>query len=252
MVDELLDSELNSHLQFLKEKAEADLQLELTDEHLTKFHLYTRMLLEWNERINLTAITEPREIIIKHFLDSLVFVKLLTKSFSEKAILLGDLGTGAGFPGIPIKILLPDLHVVLIDSLAKRINFLDEVCTSLSLTNIELFHARAEDAGRDTRYREQFDVIVARAVAELPVLLEYTVPLLKVGGLLLAAKGINPERELASARNALQALSSQLEGLERYGLAEEAEHRSLLMIKKLAHTPSKYPRQAGKPKKNPL
>jgi 16S rRNA (guanine527-N7)-methyltransferase len=252
MLENDFQTEIFKQLKFLKEKAFLGLDLELTDHQLEKFALYTNLLLEWNEKINLTAITDLREIMVKHFLDSLVYVRWLKKYYPKGKILLGDLGTGAGFPGIPLKILLPDIEVILIDALAKRITFLKKVIADLELLKIKTFHARAEDFGRDLEYRESFDVIVARAVAELPVLLEYASPLLRIGGRLMAAKGINPEEELRSAGKALQVLNCSYEHLEKYSLAEGADHRSLLVIKKIGPTPAKYPRQAGKPKKSPL
>ena len=252
MLENNFKIEIKRHLLTLKTKAQLDLDLELSDDQLQKFALYTNLLLEWNEKINLTAITDLGEIMIKHFLDSLVYVRWLKKYYPGGRILLGDLGTGAGFPGIPIKILLPEIQIILIDALAKRIAFLKEVIADLKLTEILTFHARAEDLGRDPNYREAFDLIVARALAELPVLLEYASPLLKIEGRLIAAKGIDPEDEIRSASKAFQVLNCQHEHLEKYRLAEGADHRSLIIIKKVGHTPAKYPRQAGKPKKAPL
>lgn len=246
------DCDISQHLSFLKDMAQEKLELELTNQQLEKFQLYTRLLLEWNERVNLTAITELDEIMTKHFLDSLVFVKLLAKYYPKGEILLGDLGTGAGFPGIPVKILLPKAKIVLIDSLAKRINFLNEVIAKLQLDCVEAVHARAEEIGRNLKYRESFHVIVARAVAELPVLLEYGSPLLMVGGRIFAAKGVDPEQEIDSAKKALQALNCKVEYLEKYKLADGADHRSMIVIKKIGKTPANYPRQPGKPKKSPL
>lgn len=252
MVELDLDLDIRKQADYLKRMAREELDLELSQEHLAKFSLYTALLLEWNEKINLTAILDPREIMIKHFLDSLVFGKWLKKYYANEDIVLADLGTGAGFPGIPLKVIFPDIQVVLIDALAKRINFLNEVIFKLNLNKIETFHARAEDAGRDNKYREGFDIVVARAVAELPVLLEYASPLLKVGGNLIAAKGVDPEGEIRSAQKALHVLRCECVHLEKYRLAVGADHRSLIFIKKIGPTPAKYPRQPGKPKKNPL
>ncbi len=253
MPDKGLTNDIANQLELLRYMARESLDIELTDAHLIQFSVYIDLLLEWNERINLTAITEPGDIIIKHFLDSLVFVKWLEKYYpQQQEILLGDLGTGAGFPGIPIKILLPRINVVLIDALAKRINFLNKVSLSLNLLGVETYHARAEDFGRDLKYRGTFDLIVARAVAGLPVLLEYSSPLLKVGGRFFAAKGLDPESEILAAQKAMQILNCEVEYFAKYRLADGADYRSLLIIKKTGPTPGKYPRQAGKPKRNPL
>jgi len=252
MFDIKQKAELRTQLEMLRVKAREQLNIDLTDEQLDKFSSYTYLLLEWNEKVNLTAITELSDIIIKHFLDSLVFVKWLNKYYHNQKFILGDLGTGAGFPGIPIKIVLPDVKVILIDALAKRLNFLSEVNSQLDLKNIETCHARAEDIGRDIKYRQIFDVVVARAVAELPVLLEYSTPLIKVGGRIFSAKGVDPEQEVTSSKNALKVLNCEVEHIEKYRLAEGADNRSIIVVRKSANTPAKYPRQAGKPKKDPL
>lgn len=252
MADIMLNEQMSYLLQDLKYKTHEILNLELTDSHLQQFEKYTALLLAWNQKMNLTTITEPSEIMIKHFLDSLVFVKWLDNRKSPNKLVLGDIGTGAGFPGIPIKILRPDINVLLIDSLKKRTFFLNEVINQLELNSINVIHSRAEDIGRDKLYRESFDIITARAVAELPVLIEYAIPLLKVGGMLYAAKGIEPDKEISAAQNALKLLNSKIEQLEQYRLTEDAAYRSLVIIRKTEKSSEKYPRQAGKPKKNPL
>lgn len=241
-----------SHGELLRQKAFDEFEISLSDAQISRFIHYGRMMLEWNEKINLTAITDPEEIIIKHFLDSLVFVKWAAKLYPAGNFNFADLGTGAGFPGIPFKILYPEVRVVLIDSLAKRLTFLNEVIKQLELTKIETCHARAEDIGRDKQFREMFDIVSARAVAELPVLLEYTIPLLKRNGRLFAAKGVEPEKEIGLAERAMKILNCQVEHLDKYSLGEKADHRCLIIIKKLKHTLPIYPRQAGKPKKSPL
>ncbi len=235
-----------------KDKARESFGIELSESQIKQFFNYGELLLEWNNKINLTTIIDPEEIVIKHFLDSLVFVKWLRYLYSSTQLSLADLGTGAGFPGIPIKIIEPGVRVVLIDSLAKRLGFLQEVISSLGLDDIATYHSRAEDIGRDIKFRETFEVTTARAVAELPVLLEYTSPLLKIGGRLLAAKGLEPEREIISAEKALKVLNCEHEYLDKYSLGDGADYRSLIIIKKMGHTPPGYPRQPGKPKKNPL
>jgi len=244
--------EITKQMQLLAKRALDGFGLELTIDQINYFIKYTFLLLEWNEKINLTAITDPEDIVIKHFLDSLVFVQWINHYYKTQRIKVGDLGTGAGFPGIPIKIVLPDVELILIDALAKRITFLNEVIKALNLAHVETIHSRAEDIGRDPEHREGFDLLTARAVAELPVLLEYASPLLRVGGRLFAAKGVDPEDEINSAQNALRLLNCEVEHLVKYRLADGADHRSLIIIKKVAATPAKYPRQAGKPKKNPL
>lgn len=235
-----------------KDRAKEYFGIELSESQVEMFFNYGELLLEWNSKINLTTITDPEEIVTKHFLDSLVFVKWIRHLYSSSRVSLADLGTGAGFPGIPIKIIEPGVRVVLIDSLAKRLSFLQEVINNLELKDIETYHSRAEDIGRDTKFRETFEITTARAVAELPVLLEYTSPLLKVGGRLLAAKGLDPEREIKSAEKALQVLNCEYEHLDKYSLGNGADYRSLIIIKKMSRTPSGYPRQPGKPKKSPL
>lgn len=253
MIDEETSYHIRLELETLEVKARQLLGLEVTGGQLNKFFQFAHLLLEWNEKINLTAITSPADMVIKHFLDSLVFVKWLkTYAYTTDHFVLGDIGTGAGFPGIPVRIMLPDLQIVLIDALAKRINYLDEIIFRLGLDNIRTCHARAEDIGRDRNYRESFDVIMARAVAELSVLLEYSSPLLKINGRLFAAKGVEPEREIEAAGQAIHILHCKLEKLEKYSLADEAQHRALLVFLKTGHTPGEYPRQAGRPKKVPL
>jgi len=246
------NQKISWHVNALKDMAMAYWGLDLSETQIKQFAAYTVMLLDWNKRINLTAITDPEQIMIKHFLDSMAFVKKLDYYYAQKEILLADIGTGAGFPGIPIKILRPQINITLIDSLAKRIAYLDHVIEGLNLTGIKATHARAEDIGRDKEHREVYDVVVARAVAELPVLLEYCTPLLKIGGRFIAAKGLDPEREISLAKNALNVLNCQIEYYENYKLAEGADHRSLIVVKKTAKTLAQYPRKPGKPKKDPL
>ncbi|MGI6450811.1 MAG: 16S rRNA (guanine(527)-N(7))-methyltransferase RsmG [Desulfitobacteriia bacterium] len=252
MEEHKLELDLNLQKEKLSRQASQELNLKLSPKQLEQFSVYTKLILAWNERINLTAITDLEQIRVKHFLDSLIFAKKLQEHYPEQRIYLADLGTGAGFPGIPLKIVRPELEVVLIDALAKRINFLTEVIETLKLTGIRAYHARAEDIGKDPDFRERFDVVTARAVAELPVLLEYAIPLLKVGGRLLAAKGMEPESELQAAAKAMQILNCRMEQLDKYSLGQGADYRAMFSIQKVKPTPAKYPRSAGKPKKNPL
>ena len=176
----------------------------LSEEQLQKFYKYMKLLLEWNEKINLTAIIEPKEIILKHFIDSLSIIKYIKNKNS-----LVDVGTGAGFPGIPIKIVLPEIKVILIDSLNKRITFLNEVISQLDLKYIEAVHSRVEDFARNKEYREKFDVATARAVAQLPIILEYLIPLTKVKGNIICMKGNKIDEEIKKSKKAISVLGEK-------------------------------------------
>ncbi|MHB8073472.1 16S rRNA (guanine(527)-N(7))-methyltransferase RsmG [Desulfosporosinus fructosivorans] len=219
---------------------------ELSDLQVTKLCNFGDLLLDWNQRINLTRITEPHEVILKHFIDSMVLGKFIN------GLTFADLGTGAGFPGVPLKILRPDLDIVLMDSLKKRLDFLDVVIQALDLKGIKTVHARVEDFGRNVHYRGHFDTVSSRAVARLPVLLEYALPVLKVNGLLLAPKGSQYEIEVTESKRALLLLGGSIEGIEHFNLGEGAEYRAIIRIRKVKETPSEYPRQAGTPAKDPL
>lgn len=214
-----------------------------------KLERYRDLLLEWNENVNLTAITDPDEIRIKHFEDSLTCLE--TGLFFPGAKVI-DVGTGAGFPGLPLAMARPDISVTLLDSLKKRLLFLDEVITRTETTNAKTVHARAEDGGRDKKLREQFDIVVSRAVSMLSVLCEYTLPYLKVGGTLIAMKGPSAEEELAEAQNAIKVLGGGDVTLQKTALEDESLSHCLVMIKKVRPTPTTYPRKAGTPTKNPL
>ncbi|OLN34025.1 16S rRNA (guanine(527)-N(7))-methyltransferase RsmG [Desulfosporosinus metallidurans] len=218
----------------------------LTESQNAQFCLYGDLLQEWNQRMNLTRITEPHEVILKHFIDSMILTRFLSGSC------FADLGTGAGFPGVPLKILRPELDVILMDSLKKRLGFLDIVIDRLNLTGIMTVHARTEDFGKDPLYRGHFDTVSSRAVARLPVLLEYALPVLKINGLFLAPKGSQTDNELAESQKALKVLGGEVEGIERYSLGEGAEYRAVVLIRKVKQTPLQYPRQPGVPVKNPL
>jgi len=229
--------------------------LELTHKHLgynlsklqvTHFCNFGDLLIDWNQRLNLTRITEPLDVILKHFIDSMVLSKFI---IGESFV---DLGTGAGFPGIPLKILHPELNIVLVDSLKKRLDFLDVVIETLALKKIKTVHARAENFGRDVHYRGHFDTVSSRAVARLPVLLEYALPVLKVNGLLLAPKGMQADDELAESQKALSLVGGSVEGVEHFNFGSGAEHRAVVVIRKIKETPSQFPRQAGTPAKKPL
>ncbi len=214
----------------------------LTEEACDKFVAYYDLLIDWNTRMNLTAITAPEEVVKKHFYDSLAALKYLPDGAK-----IADVGTGAGFPAIPLLILNPTLKITLVDSLQKRITFLEEVLKTLQLS-AECVHARAEDFGRDPKYRGQFDATVSRAVASLPVLLELTVPLLRVGGKAYCYKG-DVSEELKTAKSALHLLHCSAETVP---LASDYGARTLVICTKNALTPSTYPRKAGMPSKKPL
>ncbi|NMA68139.1 MAG: 16S rRNA (guanine(527)-N(7))-methyltransferase RsmG [Desulfitobacterium sp.] len=236
----------HEHVEMLRLLALERLGLELSPKQLEQFSLYGDLLVEWNKKVNLTNITDPEGIILKHFLDSLTLTKYLQ---GNKLV---DIGTGAGFPGIPLKIFLPDVEILLVDSLAKRLDFLQVVISELNLQKIETIHSRAEDLGRNPQYREKFDCVTSRAVARLPVLLEYTVPLLKVGGIFLAAKGAQVEEEIEESNKALQLLGAKIKETHFLNLGPEAEHRAIVIVEKTRSTPSTYPRKAGTPSKKPL
>lgn len=211
------------------------------------FQAYLELLLEWNEKINLTAITDPEEIVVKHFLDSLTLLSHCT--IKENARLI-DVGTGAGFPGIPLKIMRPDIELTLLDSLNKRLNFLGEVCDRLNIHGIRV-HRRAEEAGLDKRMREGYDIAVARAVAPLNVLCEYCLPLVKMKGYFIAMKGPGAREEIAGAKNALDILGGRDVRIESLSL-EGAGERSLIIVQKKAFTPKGYPRHGSTISKHPL
>ena len=219
----------------------------LDDEKLEKLFKYKDLLAEWNQKINLTAIEEENDIIIKHFIDSFSIIPYL----KQPNIRLVDVGTGAGFPGLPVKVMCEALEVVLLDSLAKRVGFLDTVINELALDKIKAVHGRAEDFGVKSDYREKFDVSVARAVAGLPVLLEYCLPFVKTGGIFIAMKGSSTE-EVESSQKALEILGGKIEEKKEMTLPFSDIKRNIIIVKKYRQTPTKYPRKAGKPLKEPL
>lgn len=214
---------------------------------LDQFDTYARLLVEWNEKINLTGIVEPYEIAVKHFIDSLTFLKA---NEIPKGSTLIDVGTGAGFPSIPLKIVRGDFKVTLLDSLNKRINFLAEVCSEIGI-EANLIHGRAEEAGQQKQLREKFDVATARAVAELNTLCEFCLPFVKVGGKLVLLKGYEIESELEQAKNAISILGGELEKVDKFILPDGSK-RSIVTINKIKSTQSIYPRQFSKIKKQPL
>lgn len=227
----------------------SDLNIELSDRQIEQFLLYYERLIEKNKVMNLTAITEYEEVIHKHFLDSLSLV--LAPVFGREGSLI-DVGTGAGFPGIPLKIAFPQLKIVLLDSLNKRVNFLNEVIEELGLTGIKAIHGRAEDAGRNPLYREKFDFCVSRAVANLATLSEYAMPFVKPGGYFIPYKSGKAEDEIKEASNAVKLLSGKTEDMVSFVLPNTDMERTLILIQKTAPIHKKYPRKAGTPQKEPL
>lgn len=235
--------ELKEELKMLAKK----INVEISDEQADLFLKYMDLLLEWNEKINLTAITEKDEIILKHFIDSLTIIDKIP----EDANVL-DLGTGAGFPGIPIAIIKKEAKILLVDSLNKRINFLNIVKGELDLKNVETLHSRAEEIGKNKLYREGFDIVVSRAVANLTVLSEYIIPLIKIGGKGICMKGPNIDQELTDSKYAIEVLGGVISKIEECCLPDSDIRRNIICINKKEHTPNKYPRKAGQPVKDPL
>lgn len=220
----------------------------ISDEQLAQFQEYYELLIDWNKQVNLTAITEPKEVVIKHFFDS------LTPSFyfdfsNQKMI---DIGAGAGFPSIPLKICFPELEITLLDSLNKRLIFLEEVVNKLSLKNISLIHGRAEDIGNKKEYRQEFDIAISRAVARLNVVSELSLPFLKVGGTMISLKGSNLDVELEEAQRAIKVLGGQFLATHFLELPEGFGQRNIITINKIINTPTKYPRKPGIPNKKPI
>lgn len=211
-----------------------------------KFYNYMNLLIEWNENINLTAITKPEDIIEKHFLDSLSIQKYIKEN--DKII---DVGTGAGFPGIPIAI-TTKTNITLLDSLNKRVKFLNEVKENLNLNNVETIHGRAEEVAKMNKYREKFNIATSRAVAPMNVLLEYLLPFVKVGGLCLCMKGPNYKDEMTNINNVANILGGTIENIENIKLLDGKIERNIIVFKKEKNTPSRYPRKAGTPSKEPL
>lgn len=226
-----------------------DLDLDLTGVQIEQFEKYYRLLEEANKSINLTAITDEREVAIKHFLDSLT---CQAAAGLGDGLQVADIGTGAGFPGLPLKIYRPGIILTLVESLEKRVKFLKNVVTALSLGKTGVIHARAEDFCRDGEHRERYDLAVARAVAGLPVLLEYCLPAVKEGGLFVAMKGPKVEDEIKAAGNALAILGGSLEDVINLRLPLAGDERNLVVVRKISHTPANYPRRAGMPQKRPL
>lgn len=226
-----------------------ELDIDFTNEQAKKFEIYKNLIQDWNEKINLTAITEDNEMAIKHFIDSASCFK--SGKLSDTISMI-DVGTGAGFPGIPLKIINEKINLTLLDSLNKRINFLEIVAEDLNLDNIEFCHGRAEDFGQDEDYREKFDVCVSRAVANLAVLCEYCLPFIKIGGYFIAQKGPKKDEELEVAKKAIEVLGGEIESVLEVKIPFSDITHSIVLIKKVCETPKEYPRKAGKPTKKPI
>jgi len=222
---------------------------ELSEEQIHKFEIYYQLLVEWNQKMNLTAITEPAEVAVKHMVDSLT-------AFDEQLFFAGasvaDVGTGAGFPGVPLKLFRPDLQLTLIDSLQKRLNFLTAVLEATGMEMVKILHYRAEEAGQKKELREVFDFVTSRAVARLPVLCELCLPLVKIGGYFVALKGAKYEEELLEAERALKVLGAEVAQVKTVRLPGLEDVRAVIYLKKVKPTPKAYPRRAGLPEKKPL
>ena len=225
------------------------MNIRLTDDQKSQFDLYYELLIEWNRVMNLTGITDYDEVNLQHFTDSLTISRIIDMAQINTLI---DVGTGAGFPGIPIKIAFPHIKVYLLDSLNKRIKFLNEVIKKLGLKNIYAFHGRAEDFAKDRQYREKFDVCVSRAVANLSTLSEYCIPFVKTGGYFVSYKGGDSDEEVVRSENAITLLGGEIENTDRFFLPDTDMGRTLIKIRKRKSTPNRYPRKAGIPSKEPL
>lgn len=228
--------------------ATADYRIQLTDFQLEQLEMYFKLLVEWNEKINLTAITDEQGVAVKHFADSLALFNCIDIPENSTVI---DVGTGAGFPGIVLKIARPDIKLTLLDSLQKRLNFLDTVLSELSL-NATLIHSRAEDGGQNIDLRESFDFVVSRAVARLNVLAEYCIPYAKLSGRFIALKGPDAENEISDGKKAIHTLGGKIKNIHSFSLALDGGERTIVEIEKIAPTPDKYPRSYGKIKAKPL
>lgn len=226
-----------------------ELGISTNDEMLNNLKIYREILVEWNQVMNLTGIEDEKEVYIKHFLDSISAVK---NGYIKDGMSIIDVGTGAGFPGMPLRICLENLKVTLLDSLNKRINFLQEVAKNVGIDDIEYIHGRAEDFGKYEKYREQYDIATARAVAGLPVLMEFCIPFVKVGGYFICLKGPNANLELEESKAAMETLGVEFIEKINVDLPDSQLNHNILVFKKVKNTPEKYPRKAGKPAKSPI
>lgn len=244
-----MNNPIHQAINTLARQAQETLGLELTAAQLAQFEQLTGTLLDWNARVNLTGIAEPFEIALKHYLDSLTALKLLLPAERKRLL---DVGTGAGFPGLPLAIALPQLRVTLLDSTAKKLRFIEEARRALGLDNIRIVHARAEDAGRDDAHRGAYDFVIARAVSRLPALVECTLPMTKRGGMVIAMKGAAAHEETRAAAKAIATLGGELAGIDEVRLPGLENPRFLVRLRKIGKTPRRYPRQAGAPSRDPI
>ena len=235
--------------QFVQELSKCNFKL--NENQINQFNQYFNSLIEANKHVNLTRITAEDDVYLKHFYDSITPLLTFSTVFKSSSSLC-DVGAGAGFPSIPLKIMMPELQVTIVDSLGKRLNFLQGLITQLNLKNVALVHGRAEDVGQNKQYREQFDIVTARAVANMAVLSEYCLPLVKKGGNFIALKGPKAEDELKSSQKALTTLGGKAIVLKELQLPQSTEDRTLILVKKVQPTPKKYPRQAGTPHRKPI
>jgi len=242
------DIRYQSELRKILVEGAKELGFELSERQIEQFLTYLEILRNWNKRMNLTSLKDPREIIITHFLDSLTILKAI----DMKEISAIDIGTGAGFPGIPLKILKPQISLSLLDSSRKRIEFLKYLSKSLKLKGLEIIWGRAEDYGRKEEYREKYDIVLARALARLNVLVELGIPFLKIRGLFIAQKSQKLKGELEEARRAIEILGGELKGVISLRLPFSRKSRKLVIIEKILETPPRFPRRSGIPQKRPL
>ncbi|MBQ1461029.1 MAG: 16S rRNA (guanine(527)-N(7))-methyltransferase RsmG [Selenomonas sp.] len=231
------------------QKAAAEYGINLSETQIAQYNRYFELLIEWNEKINLTAITAPKDVAIKHIIDS---ITAYDAALFQAGTTVIDVGTGAGFPGLPLKIFCPEIKLTLMDSLNKRIKFLQTVVEELGLKDVECVHARAEEGARNKKYRESFDIAVSRAVARLPVLCEYCLPFVKKGGHFIALKGMQYNDEAEEAVKAIKVMGGSRTEIRPVKLPEIDDKRAVIIINKTMPTPKTYPRKAGTPTKNPI
>lgn len=222
------------------------INVKLDDQMLEQFYNYMNGIIEWNDKVNVTAITDEKTFIVKHFIDSLTVNRFVE---DKKSVI--DIGTGAGFPGVPLKILNPSLKVTLIDSVNKKLNVIRDLAEKINLQKLEILHTRAEDLANKIEYREKYNIATTRAVSNFSTIVEYMLPFVKVGGYAICMKGPNYKEELEDARNAIKILGGNVEAIESLNVNEELE-RNIIVIKKIMQTPKKYPRGQGKPLKEPI
>ena len=238
--------DLNRFSEIMLEKSK-NMKFHFSVEQTEQFFEYMNLLIEWNEKMNLTAITDPEEIILKHFIDSITILEDI-----EDNAKIVDVGTGAGFPGIPLSIMNQTLKITLVDSLNKRLIFLQEVVNKLNLKNIEIIHARAEEFGQNKKYREKFDIATSRAVANLSTLSEYLIPLVKIDGKIISMKASGAQEEINEAKKAIEILGGKIENIKEFNLPQSDIGRTVIIIRKEKQTPNKYPRKPGTPSKEPI